>query len=167
MPGKMTVPALITAYLLSLPATADELLTITTQTLSASTANRIAVAAYQACSDMGYHVAVSVVGPDGRPIAFLRSPLSGPHTIEVAERKAYSANTFRAATSSLVGRDFLRDMPGVLLIAGGLPIQAGGLHYGAVGVSGAPAKTKPGDVDEECAEAGIGKVREDLEMAGG
>ena len=60
----------------------------------------------------------------------------------------------------------MRDMPGVLLIGGELPIQAGWLHYGAVGVSGAPAKEKAVDVDEACAEAWIGKVGEDLEMVG-
>jgi uncharacterized protein GlcG (DUF336 family) len=38
--------------------------------------------------------------------------------------------------------------------------------YGAIGVSGAPAKSKPGDVDEECAQIGIDVVKDTLEFAG-
>ena len=43
---------------------------------------------------------------------------------------------------------------------GGLPIKAAGLMLGAVGVSGAPS----GKIDEECAQAGIAAVIDDLEM---
>lgn len=151
---------------LAAPAPADEPLRVSVATLSATTANRITVAAYRACLDDGYQVAVSVMGRDGRPLAFLRNPLAGPHTIAVAERKAYSANSFQTPTSALADRDPMRHMPGVLLIGGGLPIEAGGLHLGAVGVSGAPARERPGDVDEACAQAGIDAVRDDLELAG-
>ena len=45
--------------------------------------------------------------------------------------------------------------------AGGLPIQVGGALVGAVGVSGAPS----GITDEECAQAGIDAVLDDLEMS--
>jgi uncharacterized protein GlcG (DUF336 family) len=44
--------------------------------------------------------------------------------------------------------------------AGGLPIQAGGQLLGAVGVSGAPS----GKTDEECAQAGMDTIIDDLEM---
>lgn len=148
-------------------ASAEEPVRLSLSALSASTANTIAVAAYADCLDKGYQVAVAVVGRDGRLLAFVRSPLAGPHTIDVATGKAYTANSFQASTTALMDRDFMRDIPGVLLIGGGLPIQAGGVHYGAVGVSGAPANKTPGDVDEGCAAAGIGSVRDDLEMAGG
>lgn len=46
------------------------------------------------------------------------------------------------------------------MAADGLPIQAGGVIYGAVGVIGAPS----GAVDEVCAAAGIKAVIDDLEM---
>lgn len=148
-------------------AATEEPLSLSLSALSATAANNIAVAAYQDCLDKGYQVAVAVVGRDGRLLAFVRSPLAGPHTIDVASGKAYTANSFQASTTALMGREFMRDIPGVLLIGGGLPIQAGGVHYGAVGVSGAPATKTPGDVDEGCAAAGIEAIRDDLEMAGG
>ena len=108
----------------------------------------------------------SVVGRDGRLLAMVRSPLSGPHTIKVSEGKAFTAATFRTGTSQLMGRDFMRDIPGALIFGGGLPINIGGHFYGGVGVSGAPENDKPGDVDDECAAAGIAAVAEEIELAG-
>ena len=110
------------------------------------------------------HVAVAVVGRDGRLLALVPNPLSGPHTIKVSQGKAYTANTFRAPTSQLMGRDFMRDIPGALIWGGGLPINVGGYFYGGVGVAGAPEKEVPGDVDDECAAAGIAAVTEEIEF---
>ena len=47
------------------------------------------------------------------------------------------------------------------MAAGGLPIEVGGSLIGGVGVSGAPS----GEVDEECAQAGVDAVLDDLEMS--
>ena len=145
---------------------ASDSLHVTTRSLSAPIAARLALNAYEACSAGGYHVAVAVVGRDGRLLAFLRSPLAGPHTIEVSQAKAYTAASFKAATSQLMDRTFMRDIPGVLLIGGGLPITAGGHFYGAIGVSGAPAENTPGDRDESCAKAALQAIIEALELEG-
>ncbi|MCU7857929.1 MAG: heme-binding protein, partial [Candidatus Thiodiazotropha sp. (ex Lucinoma borealis)] len=49
---------------------------------------------------------------------------------------------------------------GLVMSAGGLPVQAGGQLLGGVGVSGAPS----GETDEACAQAGVDKIIDDLEM---
>ena len=49
-------------------------------------------------------------------------------------------------------------LPGFLLLGGGVPIKAGDEVIGAVGVGGAPG----GHLDEQCAMAGIDKVRDQL-----
>jgi uncharacterized protein GlcG (DUF336 family) len=49
---------------------------------------------------------------------------------------------------------FLRQIPNVVGIGGGVPIKAGTETIGGVGVSGAPG----GEKDEVCANAGIAKV---------
>jgi uncharacterized protein GlcG (DUF336 family) len=53
-------------------------------------------------------------------------------------------------------------VPGLVMAAGGIPIQVGGSMIGGVGVSGAP----DGRVDEECAVLGAKPVIEDIEMGG-
>jgi uncharacterized protein GlcG (DUF336 family) len=54
----------------------------------------------------------------------------------------------------------IRMLPGVVVIGGGVIVEAGGSLLGAIGVSGAPG----GEADETCARAGIGAIREKLDF---
>lgn len=49
-------------------------------------------------------------------------------------------------------------IPALLVLGGGVPIRAGDEVIGAVGVGGAPS----GQLDKECATAGIERVRDRL-----
>jgi len=134
--------------------------------LSASTAATIATVAEQNCFKKGYQVSVAVTDRYGTLLAFSRNPLAGAHTIDVSQNKAYTAATFQIATiNTAEDMSFMRGVPRVSLIGGGIPIRVGGHMYGAIGVSGAPANKKPGDVDEECAKAGLDAVMGDLEFS--
>lgn len=133
-------------------------------TLGATIAADLARAAYDECTGQGHRVAVAVVARDGRLVAFIRNPDAGPHTVEVAQRKAWSANSFRSSTASLGANEnnrALSQIPGAILLGGGMPINLGGYHYGGVGVSGAPG----GHLDDACAVAGIEAVSDTVEMA--
>ena len=134
--------------------------TLTLKSLTPDIANKIVVAAVADCTKRGYNVAAAVVGRDGNLLAFLRHPLSGPHTVLVSQRKAFSAATLQVRTSQMQSRADLSFAPGILLIVGGVPISAGGYYYGGVAVAGADPK-----IDEKCAEAGIAVVQETLEFA--
>ncbi|WP_455200680.1 GlcG/HbpS family heme-binding protein [Kaarinaea lacus] len=146
---------------------ADEDAFVTTRVLTASTANQLAVAAEQTCRKKGYQVSVAVVDRYGNLLAFVRDPLSGAHTIRLAQDKAYTAASFQGATIELAERlKFLKGTPRVSLVGGGVPIRVAGYMYGAVGISGAPREKTPGDVDDACARAGIESVKDALEFAG-
>ena len=163
------MPLKITLCLISLAASqlslADETPFVQTRSLIASQANTAVMSAFDECSKRGFHVAVALTGRDGLLQAFARSPLAGPHTVEVSQRKAYTAATYQASTLSMMQREELKFSPGVLLLGGGVPIRIGGHFYGAIGVSGAPAEKISGDVDEQCAQAGIDAIRDALEFA--
>jgi len=134
--------------------------------LSAPLANKIATTAEQYCFKKGYQVSVAVTDRYGTLLAFSRNPLAGAHTIVVSQNKAYTSATFQLASiNTMQDMEFMRGVPHISLIGGGLPIRVGGHMYGAIGVSGAPANKKPGDVDEECAKAGLDAVLGDLEFA--
>ena len=97
----------------------------------------------------------------------LRDRFAGPHTVELARAKAYTAASFRTATAALAeatqpGRpqSGIRNRPDVAAVGGGLTIEAGGSLLGGIGVSGAPG----GSEDERCAAAGIEAIREDIEL---
>ncbi|MFV1997847.1 MAG: heme-binding protein [Acidiferrobacterales bacterium] len=134
--------------------------------LNMEAANKVAMAAARDCSKKGYQVAVAVTDRYGNLLAFARSPLSGRHTIGVAQNKAYTAATLQGSTEVLGPQvKQLKGVHRISLSGGGLAIRAGGIMYGAVGVSGAPGKKTPGDVDDGCAKAGVKAILDELELA--
>lgn len=139
---------------------------VSSRSLSMELASQLAMAAARHCTKQGYQVAVAVTDRSGKLQAFIKNPLAGSHTIDVAILKAATSASFQTPTIDMMqGFDALRDAPGVLLVGGGVPVRIGGHNYGAVGVSGAPAKKRTGDVDHECGQAGIDAIREAIEFA--
>ncbi len=138
---------------------ADMPATLNLEVLSPYVANKIVVAAVEDCTKRGYLVSASVVGRDGNLIAFLRNPLSGPHTIKVSQRKAFTSASLKVSTSAMKSRPDLNYAPGILLIVGGVPIKVGGKFYGGVAVAGAVP-----EIDEKCALSGIEAIKEILEF---
>jgi uncharacterized protein GlcG (DUF336 family) len=142
---------------------ADASPTVNLKRLSLETATSVAQGAIEACRKEGIQIGVSVVDRDGTLQVALRDTIASQITLSISHQKAFTAVNFNAPTSALKDR---ADTPigridGLVMSAGGLPIQAGGQLLGGVGVSGAPA----GETDERCAQAGIDKVIDDLEMA--
>ena len=145
---------------------AQEQAFVTTRTLTMELANQLAMSAARHCTQQGYQVAVAVTDRSGKLLAFVRNPLSGTHTIDVAVLKAATAASFQTPTIEMMtGFEGLKQAPGVLLVGGGVPVRIGGHMYGAIGVSGAPAKKRSGDVDHDCAEKGIEAIKEAIEFA--
>src|SRR6188474_1985307 len=135
------------------------------KSLTPETALTAARAALEHCRKAGYQVGVAVVDRAGVPQVFLRDRLAGPHTVDVALNKAWTAATFKVPTAALAtetqaGRPMsaLRSMPRVAAIAGGQPIEGAGALVGAIGVSGAPG----GEADDACASAGITAIADAL-----
>jgi uncharacterized protein GlcG (DUF336 family) len=141
--------------------------TFAVRVLTPETALKAGQAALARCRTSGYQVAVAVVDRMGVVQVLLRDRFAGPHTVDMASAKAYTAASFRTSTSDLAeatqaGRvqSGIRNRPGVAAVAGGLMIEGGGLLLGAIGVSGAPG----GREDDVCAAAGIAAIRDDLEL---
>jgi uncharacterized protein GlcG (DUF336 family) len=135
--------------------------------LTPETALKAAQAAMKKCRDSGYQATVAVVDRMGVTQVLLRDRFAGPHTVDMASAKAWTAVSFRASTAELAeatqpGRpqSGIRNRPGVAAVGGGLMIEAGGSLLGAIGVSGAPGARE----DEACAAAGIAAIREDIEL---
>lgn len=148
-------------------AAAAQQATYPVRSLTPEAALRAARAALASCAKSGYQVAVAVTDRAGHPLVMLRDRHAGPHTPGTATSKAYTALTFKTDTLSLArltqaGQPMsgLRELPGVVVIGGGLAIESAGSQVGAIGVSGAPG----GEADEACAKAGIADIRDDLEF---
>jgi uncharacterized protein GlcG (DUF336 family) len=149
---------LVLSLLLCAPPAFAQDATFQTRSLTPETALTAARAALEACRKQNYQVAVAVVDRAGVTQVLLRDRYAGPHTVEVAADKAWTAASFRTATTALAaetqpGRPAsgLRGAARFRAIGGGLVIEGGGNIFGAIGVSGGPS----GDADDGCAKAGI------------
>ncbi|MER7465733.1 heme-binding protein [Streptomyces sp. NPDC097981] len=127
----------------------------TTTHLTVDAATRAARAALEAAQKENQKVTVAVVDRNGNTIVTLRGDGAGPQSYESAQRKAFTAVSWNAPTSVLVGRlaqtPNLKDIPGTLFLGGGTPVQAKGAPVAGIGVAGAPS----GDLDEKYAKAGV------------
>src|SRR6266576_5587297 len=112
------------------------------------------------CTKDGYKVSITIVDKAGNVAASIRGDGTNPHTMEFSRLKAYTART-RGQTSlefmkltSDPANAYLKQIPGVVAVGGGVPIKVGNEVIGAAGASGAPG----GEKDELCVLAGIAKV---------
>ena len=135
--------------------------------MTPETALELAKATLEDCRERGYQTAVAVVDRSGVVQVILRDLLAGPHTPETARRKAWTAVSFRASTLEMTEvtaynqpQSGARHVDQALMIGGGVPVQAAGSMVGAVGVSGAPG----GQLDDECARAGIEAIADSLDF---
>ena len=142
------------------------------KSMSVEMASKAARHAMLDCRKRGYSVAVAVVDRGGNLQAFYRDRFAGPHTVETAMQKAWTANSFRQNTSVLAnllkqGRipNQVQHNPGALLVGGGVTVQAAGELIGSIGVSGAPpGKSEIDSIDGACAKAGILAVSDEIEF---
>lgn len=130
--------------------------------ISLALANQIAGEAVAACAANGYAVAATVVDRSGTVRAVQRADNAGSHTLAASERKAWTSASAKNTTLAMMegaqknpAAANLVNIPGFLLLGGGVPVKVGNEVIGAVGVGGAPG----GHLDEQCANAALEKVR--------
>jgi uncharacterized protein GlcG (DUF336 family) len=139
---------------------------VTARRISPDLALDMVKTAVAACRAEGYQVTAVVVGDDGAEVALMRDVHASRFTIQIAREKANAV--ILSGVASGLFRDNRRDIQqemnhveGILVLQGGLPIEAAGYQLGAIGVSGAPG----GDRDEACARKALESVQERLEFA--
>ncbi len=133
-------------------------ITFNQNNLTTAAAAHIGAAAMAHATRLGIHISICVVDTSGIPLVSLRmnqSPLLSPG---IAEKKAYTAMSFRRPTqtwqSSLMNKEkvlfALQNEPNFTYLGGGLPIQRKAVTVGAIGVSGG---SEAQDID--CAQVAI------------
>jgi uncharacterized protein GlcG (DUF336 family) len=136
---------------------------ITKHGISSELAQKMVNAAMAKASELGVSENVTILDDGGNLKAFGRMDGASIPTIEIAQRKAYTA-LFGVSTQDFF--NFIKGDPSLLAgiptldhvaaWGGGFPIKVNGEVVGAIGVSGAP--TVQNDVD--CARAALALVPE-------
>jgi len=144
---------------------AEEPLLLKRPILTMDAASKVALATIRACRKEGMNVTVTVIGRNSQVMAVLGDTLSMEVSLDMSKLKAVTALSMNSVTGTLASRyknpAALEKYEGLLFMAGGVPINAGGNILGAVGVSGSPSAT----IDEKCALEGIKAISTDLELA--
>lgn len=136
----------------------------TEKNVSMAMAMAIIQGTIEQCTKDGYKVSVTIVDKGGNVFAQMRGDGTNPHTMEFSRLKAYTARTRNQTSAEFMKLTdkpesaYLKQIPGVVAVAGAVPIRAGNETIGAVGASGAPG----GEKDEACVLAGIAKVADAL-----
>jgi uncharacterized protein GlcG (DUF336 family) len=161
----------LAAILAAFPCAAGAQALVNESTLSLNAAAEAARAALEHCRNDGTQVTVTVLDRAGRTKVVLRDDGSNPHSVQHSLNKAYTALTFREPSGEW-GRRAVAN-PGsagalrldrIATASGGLPIRAGNIVVGAIGISGSPgAAGSPGGLrDQACAQAGIDRIAKGL-----
>ena len=114
-----------------------------------------------------YPLGIAVVNSVGGPILTYIPDGSQPLHSYMAIRKAYSALTFKANSSTMVAKAQqdpavaaqVKADPNLVGYSGGILLKSGDKIIGAIGVSGA----EPGGHDEECGMIGLAAIQGDLQ----
>ena len=160
---KTSLIAGVAAAALSDPAGAQGVVTV--KDVSLGLAQAIAQGAIDQCRADGFRVTATIMNRAGQVMVVLRDDGTSPHTVDTSRRKAYTAVALRrtstelgsaiAGSAALAG---LKDISGVIVLGGGVPIRVGNEVIGSVGVAGSPTPDK----DEACAKAALDKVADQL-----
>jgi uncharacterized protein GlcG (DUF336 family) len=160
-----TITQLSIAALLVTASVANAQAVRTERNISLDLANQIAAASVAACSAKGYNVTATVVDRAGTVRAVQRADNAGPHTLAASQQKAFTSASARNNTQAMMegaqknpAAANLVNIPGFLLLGGGVPVRAGNDVIGAVGIGGAPG----GHLDEQCAVAALEQVKDQL-----
>lgn len=105
------------------------------------------------------NVSVVVLDRGGFPILSVKGDNAGVHTLDTAEKKAFTSLAFKIPTTEFANR--VEKVPALLQIentttlGGGLPIKVGDEVIGAVGIGGAPS----GAIDEKLGIVALEKAK--------
>ena len=123
--------------------------------LSLEIARRMSAAAETEAARNDWKVVIAIVDAGGHLMHLVRMDGTQYASVEVATRKAKTAIAFKRPSKAFEdaiagGRTAVLGMPGIVPLAGGLPIVAGGQTLGAIGVSGVQSQQ-----DAQVAQAGL------------
>ena len=165
---KLAAASLALATLLATPALAQ--VQKTGNFLSLDLAAEAALEAVRVCSAQGWPVSVAVVDTAGNVKLQAKGDHSTIHTKDSSFRKAYTVATMGPIfgfdrlgawvekLKSNPSAAALASLPGIVLLPGAVAVKIRGETVAAIGVGGAPG----GDKDEECAVAGLDKIKNRL-----
>jgi uncharacterized protein GlcG (DUF336 family) len=129
------------------------------RSVSLSDAEKMARAALGKATELGLHIAVTIVDESGTTKYFARMDYAPLISVDASRKKAVTAVGLGLATGESwfdfikndpILREGVHDFHDFMLMGGGLPILSGSQIIGAIGISGGHYSQ-----DQECAQAAL------------
>ena len=126
--------------------------------VSLEDARRVIAAAEKKAQEIGQPMNIAVADEGANLVAFIRMEGAWIGSIDIAQKKAFTARAFDISTRDLAqhsqsGNQFfgihVSNNGKIMIFAGGIPLKSGDKVVGGIGVSGGS-----GDQDHAVAEAG-------------
>ena len=126
--------------------------------LTLEDARKIIAAATKKAEEIGQPMCIAVACAGGHLLAFERMPSAWLGSIDISQKKAFTARAFNITTKDLAANSQSGDQffgihasndGKIMIFAGGIPVRQGDQVIGAIGVSGGS-----GEQDHAVAEAG-------------
>lgn len=131
------------------------------ETIKLDAAKKVAEAALEESTKRGWPMCISVVGPSGDLVYFIKMDDCQFASVEISQHKARAAARYRRPTvvfERLLGKGaffaYLPTLDGVIASRGGNPLVVGGKIVGAIGVSGGT-----GSQDDLISNVGVGVLK--------
>lgn len=158
MAGTLCVALMMSAGAIAQPPPAPDY----GPTITLEQAQKVVNAALAEAKKGAYPMAITVVGPSGDLVYFVRMDGTQYASLAISEHKARVAATYKRPTKILEDRVAaggigvtVLTLDGVIASAGGIPLMSNGKIIGAIGVSGSPI----GAIDSVSAQAGADALK--------
>ncbi len=128
------------------------------KSISLDDAQKIATEVFKESRKENVKVSLVILDKGGNIVLSMKDDNAGLHTLNTAEKKAFTSLTFGITTTEFAGR--VEKVPNLLQInntttlSGGIPLKVGNEVIGSLGIGGAPS----GAIDEKIGNAALSKI---------
>ena len=126
--------------------------------ISLDIAQKLAAEVIKEAKNEKVNISMVILDKGGNVILSMKQDNAGAHTMNTAQKKAFTALSFGISTTEFASRvekvPNLTQIENTTTLGGGIPIKIGSETIGSIGIGGAPS----GAIDEKIGNAALSKI---------
>ena len=126
--------------------------------ISLDIAQKLASEVIKEAKNEKVNISMVILDKGGNVVLSMKQDNAGAHTMNTAQKKAFTALSFGISTTEFASRvekvPNLTQIENTTTLGGGIPIKIGSETIGSIGIGGAPS----GAIDEKIGNAALSKI---------
>ena len=126
--------------------------------ISLDIAQKLAAEVIKEAKNEKVNISMVILDKGGNVVLSMKQDNAGAHTMNTAQKKAFTALSFEISTTEFASRvekvPNLTQIENTTTLGGGIPIKIGNETIGSIGIGGAPS----GAIDEKIGNAALSKI---------